>query len=565
MNARKTLLFIFIFTVLFSSCGTPQPPPPDTNSPTEENPPPPDTSTEAEPLPTDETSLWIGWTSGPDSPNPFIAQWAQSYDIFDMVYSTLYRLQPDGTYTPDLVESSEVSADGRIWTFKIRSGIQFHDGNPLTAQDVAFSLNLYGFFGEIRATDSTTVQISLTNPIPNMEGHLLFQYILPQHIWARYENSLTTFDNLEMIGSGPFKMVIYQQDSFVQLTAVTDHYLYTPNITDVIYLVHEDENALVEAIQNGDVDMIQTLPFVSAESLANEANVEVVTGLPLYPTFEEIIFNQIDPEDCPTEEGGVCSGHPALRDRNVRIALAHATDKSQFIDQILLGAGDPGISIVPTGLDNYYNATIQDFAYDPTLANQILDQAGYLDTNGDGVREMPDDGSDQALRPLRFRFSYVGPSEFYTQLTEILSQQWNEIGIALDVLEMTSETILVACCPGFDYDIIVWTWDVSPEPGPVFDVMSTKEIPTSLNETGYSNPNYDILNAVQYTEINDEKRIELLWEMQRIAHDDVVEIVLFYAQSVQAYRTDRFTGWITDAPHLALEDFSSIIQIEPVK
>ena len=565
MNARKTLLFVLIFTLLFSACGTPQPPPPDTNSPTEESSPPPDTSTEAEPLPTDENALWIGWTSGPDSPNPFIAQWAQSYDIFDMVYSTMYRLQPDGTYTPDLVESSEVSADGRIWTFKIRSGVQFHDGEPLTAQDVAFSLNLYGFFGEIRAADLTTVQISLTNPIPNMEGHLLFQYILPQHIWDRYENSLTTFDNLEMIGSGPFKMATYQQDSFVHLTAVTDHYLYTPNITDVIYLVHEDENALVEAIQNGDVDMIQTLPFVSAESLASEANVEVVTGLPLYPIFEEIIFNQIDPKDCPTEVGGICSGHPALRDRNVRIALAHAINKSQFIDQILLGAGDPGISIVPTGLDHYYNATIQDFAYDPTLANQILDQAGYLDTDGDGVREMPDNGSDQALRPLRFRFSYVGPSEFYTQLTEILNQQWSEIGIALDVQEMTTETILIACCPGFDYDIIVWTWDVSPEPGPVFDIMSTKEIPTSWNETGYSNPNYDILNAVQHTEINDEKRIELLWEMQRIAHDDVVEIVLFYAQSVQAYRTDRFKGWITDAPNLALEDFSSIIQIEPVK
>jgi peptide/nickel transport system substrate-binding protein len=564
MNIRKTLLFVFFLSFLLSACAPSQPPPPEPNSPTIENPPPTGTP-EVDPLPTHENSLWVGWTNGPDNPNPFIAQWAQSFTIFDMVYSTMFRLQPDGTYSSDLVESSEVSTDGKIWTFKIRSDVKFHDGEALTAQDVAFSLNLHGFFGEIQATDLTTVQISLTNPIPNMEGHLLFHYILPQHIWARYENSLTSFDNLEMIGSGPFKMVTYQQDSFVHLTTVTNYYQYMPNITDVIYMVYEDENALVEAIRSGDVDMIQTLPFVQAESLAEEPNVEVVTGLPLNPTFEEIIFNQIDPKDCPREYGGICSGHPALRDRDVRLALAHATNKSQFIDQILLGSGDPGISIIPTGLDHYFNTSIQDYVYDPVMANQILDEAGYLDTDGDGIREMPDDESDQALRPLRFRFYYVGPSEFYTQLTEILSKQWNEIGVVLDIQELTSETILTACCPSFDYDIIVWTWDVYPEPGLVLDIMDTKEIPTSWNETGYSNPNYDILNAVQHSEANIEKRNELLWEMQRITHEDVVMIVLFYAQSVQAYRSDRFTGWITDTPHLALEDFSTIIQIEPIK
>jgi len=123
----------------------------------------------------------------------------------------------------------------------------------------------------------------------------------------------------------------------------------------------------------------------------------------------------------------------------------------------------------------------------------------------------------------------------------------------------------MACCPAFDYDIIVWRWEVDPEPGTVFDIMDTAHIPTGVNETGYSNPGYDILNAIQHTESDEAKRLEALWDMQQIANGDIVQIVLFYPQTVEAYRTDRFTGWITEASHLALEDFFSMINIEPVK
>ncbi|GAB4578198.1 MAG: ABC transporter substrate-binding protein [Anaerolineales bacterium] len=512
-------------------------------------------------LPTGPTALWVGWLNGPDTPNPSLAQWAEAYTVFNLVYSTLFRLQPDGSYSPDLVESVVVSEDDRIWTFTIRNGAFFHDGIPLTAEDVAFSLNLYGFFGEIKALDLHTVEIRLEDPIPNMEGHLINYFILPQHIWARYENAPNTFDNLEMIGSGPFQMVIYQQDSFVHLKAVTDHYLSPPKIEDVIFIVYEDELLLAEALQNGEVDMITTLPYAEIEMLQQNPQIEVAAGEPFYATMEEVVINQITPENCPPpEEGGICSGHPALRDLNVRRALSHATDKITLVEQVTSGYASLGVSILPTKLGAFHNSELQDYTYDPELARELLDANGYLDTNNDGVREMPDDPS----QALQFRLNFDDSNLYYRQLAEHLTEMWQEIGISLNVEPMDVETLTAKCCPAFDYDIMLWAWQINPEPGLFFDLFDTREIPTGYNESGYSNPNYDILNAIQHTEVDVEKRREVLWQMQDLLLKDVATIVLFYPQTIQAYRVDRFTGWLTEGSFLALEDVSSITQIEPV-
>jgi peptide/nickel transport system substrate-binding protein len=95
--------------------------------------------------------------------------------------------------------------------------------------------------------------------------------------------------------------------------------------------------------------------------------------------------------------------------------------------------------------------------------------------------------------------------------------------------------------------------------------MITDEIATGSSETGYSNPKYDELYAQQATELDRDKRKEIIWEMQKIIHDDVVYIIPFYQDAVQAYRKDKFKGWITDAPKLALEDVTSLVVVEPAQ
>jgi peptide/nickel transport system substrate-binding protein len=307
------------------------------------------------------------------------------------------------------------------------------------------------------------------------------------------------------------------------------------------------------------VDVITEMPNTAVPSLRNTPNIQLVTGAPLDPDITDIILNQVAPENCPPEDG-VCSGHPALRDRNVRLALAHATEKQRIIDVVLLGLGAPGLTLIPDGLGVWYNNSIQDYPFDVAEANRILDEAGYADTDGDGVRQMPD-GSN----PLDFRLYWANDSVNFPRVAELLSEMWGQVGVKLQLQALDPDALTSVCCPTFDYDVIIWGWGSDPDPGFLLSVHLTDEVPTGNSETGYSNPEFDELYAQQATELDPVQRQEIVWQMQEILHRDVVYIIPYYQQAVQAYRTDRFKGWIIDQPKVSLEDVTSLVVIEPVQ
>lgn len=510
----------------------------------------------------------IGYAGSPDTLNPGVAVLAESYLMFELAYDTMYELNLDGTFSLNLAKSVETSDDGLVWTFKLREAT-FHDGTPLTSEDVVFSYDLYAntegypwmssytsYFESVEAPSADTVVITLSEAIPNLDSQLVFLYVLPKHIWESEDP--VEFENTELIGSGPFKMVEYKQTEFVHLAAVKDHPM-APKVDEVIFQTFENNDALVQAIKTGQVDLITEMPATAVESLKEEDNVEVVIGAPFSPTVTDVIFNQCAPENCP-EGDGLCTGHPSLQDRDVRLALAHATDKVKINDVIYLGTASLGTTLIPDGLGVWYNSSIKDYEFDVAKANQILDDAGYLDTDGDGIREMPD-----GTNPLVYRISWPSDSIDGPRLAELLSEMWREVGVKLELQGMDPGALTAACCPAFDFDIILWGWGSDPDPNLLLSVMTTDEIPTGSSETGYSNPEYDALYLQQAVERDFEKRKDLVWQMQQIVFDDVVYIIPYYDPNIQAYRTDRFTGWITDMPKVALEDVSSLIVIEPVK
>ena len=520
-------------------------------------------------------TLRIGWAGSPDTLNPGTGVLSEAYTIFALVYDTIYEYQLDGTYKLDVAESGDVSDDGLTWTFKIRDGIKFHDSQPMTAKDVAFSVNLYknngdfiylnaytANFDTVEATDDSTVVITLTDAVPNMDYLLSYLYIVPEHVWKDYAEAPASieYENLGMIGTGPFKMLEYTPNEFVRLGANKDHFANPPKIDEVIFQTFESNDVLVQSLKSGQVDMITEMPATAVETLKGDANIQVVTGAPFAPDVTDIIFNQADPENCPTEAGGLCTGHPALRDRNLRLALAHATDKQKLIDVVQLGFASPGLTLIPDGLGHWYNNTIQDYEFDVTKANTILDEAGYLDTDGDGVREMPD-GS----QPLNFRLQWPSDSIDSPRVAELLSEMWKEAGVTVELQAVDPDALTAACCPAFDYDILIWGWGSDPDPNLLLSVHTTDEIPNGYNETGYSNPELDELNVQQGRELDAAKRQEIVWQMQQIAFDDVVYIIPYYAQTIQAYRVDRFTGWITDTTKIELSDVSSLVAVEPVR
>ncbi len=515
-------------------------------------------------------TLRIGWGGSPDTLNPGAAVLAESYTVFGLVYDTMYQLQLDGTFKLSLAESVNVSDDALVYTYKIRDDVKFHDGEPLTAEDVVFTYSLYqntedypwmgdytAYFETMEATANNEVVITLSEAIPNIDAQLVFLYVLPRHVWEGED--AVEFENVAAVGSGPFKMVEYKPNEFVHLAANEDYFGGSPKVNEVILQTFENQDALVQAIKTGQVDMITEMPNTAVATLKEDANIEVVTGAPFAPDVTDIIFNQVTPENCPPDDG-LCTGHPALQDRNVRLALAHATNKQQIIDVVLLGLGTPGTTLIPDGLGFWYNSSLQNYEYDVEKANQILEDAGYVDTDGDGVREMPD-----GLQPLTFRLNWPSDSIDSPRLAELLSEMWGQIGVTLEAQAMDPDALTSACCPAFDFDIIIWGWGSDPDPNLLLSVMTTDEIPTGSSETGYSNPEYDDLFGQQAIELDQDKRKEIVWQMQQIVHDDVVYIIPYYAQAVQAYRKDRFTGWVLDQPKVELSDVTSLFVVSPVQ
>ena len=500
-------------------------------------------------------TLKIGRTATPDSLNPGVAYLSEAFDIFYLVYDTLITTDLRNKAQPQLAKEWSVDSSGKVWTFKLHDGAKWHDGQPLTAEDVAFTFNMIKGFesfaliksqtsllDKAEAPDANTAVLTFEQPVANTDERFSSVPILPKHIWEKFkdEKAATEFENLEMIGSGPFKLAEFKSGEFTRLTAVKDHYLTPPKIDEVIYQVYKNDDAMIQALKTGEVDLIVP-PKTVIRALQSEPNVKVEIGNQLALT--DIILNTTDPKNCP-KDVGKCTGHPALRDPKVRQALSYATEKQLLIDTVLLGLGTPGLSLVMPGHGDGYAKDVADYPFDVEKAKQILEEAGYKDTDGDGIREMPGDPS----KPLSFRYSFAsdqnaanGPRFF-----ETLRDMWKQAGVDLKLQAMEADAMTAICCPAFDFDVINWGWGAGVDPSSLLYIATTDEIPTGNSETGYSNPEYDALFKEQEITVDKAKRNEILHKMQEILVRDSPYIIAYYAQAVEAYRSDKFQGWVTD-------------------
>jgi len=515
----------------------------------------------------------IGVGGYPDSLNPGNGVLAEAYTLYELIYDTPISVTPDGEYVGELASDWSVSEDGLTWTLTIVEGATFHDGEPLTAADVAFSIELYrdtedfpflpsyaAPFETVEAPDATTVTLTTAEPINTFDAYMAFIYVLPKHIWEA-ETDAVAFENAEMVGSGPFELAEASQGEFLELDANTDYWGTPPNVDGVIIQTISNPDARVTALTTGEVDAITEFPATAASTLQNAEDVAVhIAAIGAGGSLRDVFFNITDEENCPAD--GVCNGHPALKDLAVRQALAHATDKQQIVDVATLGTSAPGLSLVPPGLGDYYASEVEDYAFDVDAANALLDEAGYEDADGDGVRECL---ADQDCDTLTFRFNYADDIDTAPREAELLQGMWAEIGVAIEIQGLDPDTLTSVCCPSFDYDVMLWGWGSDPDPAFLLGVGLCSEIDTGFSETGYCNPDYDALYESQAVEQDHATRVEQIHEMQQILIDDVPYLITYYQQSIQAWRTDTFIGWPENDPTLGLEDPSSLSVLRPTE
>ena len=503
-------------------------------------------------------TLRVGWLGVPQALDTSAGGFDKADLVLSWIYDRLIDRRLDGTYAPSVARSWFSPDDGKTWRFALEPGVRTHSGEALTAQDAVFALRAFqGHFKilynsgytitiqTVEATEPTTLTVALTHPAGSIEALLHWIPLLPR---AAFESA--EYAGGQRIGTGPFMLSQFEPGQIITLTANTDYWQGPPRVDGVVVHNYTSPDDMVQALLNGSVDVISDVPPHLIAALKGDPGIQVVSGPQV--RVRALLFNVSNREHS--------TGHPALRDKRVRIAIAQAIDKQQLIDMTLVGRGMPGLGIVPPVLGAWFNSSLKDVSFDLAAARLALDNAGYQDTDNDGVREMPD-----ATRPLSLRlYAPSGPGGA-DQAAAMVGNWLAQAGIMVTVSTMDSAALASACSTSFDYDMALWNRDGGPDPGFLLSTLTSDQISLGLNWTGYSNPDFDALYQKQAQSLNLSERHELVWQLQRIAHDDRPCVVLYYDLAVEAFRKDRFRNWLF-LPNgvLSLLDKRSLLQVEAV-
>jgi peptide/nickel transport system substrate-binding protein len=489
--------------------------------------------------------LTVGIPETYDSLNPTVGVEVPDYDPWNMQYATLTDKAADDFATiPGLAESWEGSDDGRTYTYTLRDGLEWSDGTPLTAEDVAYTINrareeqwtnYYSTVQNITATavDDRTVEVSSSVDDPKLPT--MDVYILPKHVWERYdEKAIKTYDGVNDVGSGPFVLDETKRGQFWSLKANPSYWGGKPAVDQVIFRVFNNADAMVAALKRGEIDVAHDVPNNAVEDLRSTPGIVVVIGE--QGGFDELAINGGD---------GLKKPHPALLDPNVRLAVAHAIDKETLVDRVLVGLGRPGTTVSPSPNPEWIPEIPEDeqIGFDLERANQLLDEGGYEDTDGDGIREMPGGGQS-----LRFTYLVNTESQSAPPVADFVTGWLKEIGIAVTQKPMDENRLYTEIGNG-SYDLFHWGWTPYVDPDPMLSYFQCSDIAKEEggsynNDANYCDPEYDRLYKQQNVELDPEKRREIVHEMLRRFYETGLYNVLWYEGDIQAYRTDRFEGWL---------------------
>jgi len=502
--------------------------------------------------------------------NPFKSAGGNEYEMFFLNYDMLYNFSQD-TLEPESALAQyppEQSADGKTWTFEIRSGVAWSDGVPLTAHDIAFTFNL------VNEKQLGSFQSELGDPIaknafeaPN-DTTLIWHMatptlaplsppwvpIVPEHIWGKFmdpqytSGDIKEFRNVPAVGSGPFHLTEWNEGQGWKMEANPDYWMGAPHIDDVVFRPYGNPEALKLALTTGEVDAVDGLPPSIFNTLQDQPNIE--TNVSSAGRFDNIAFNF---------EG---TGDPSLHDQNVRDAIAIAVDRQALVDRVTLGYASLGDSVILPSFSrwSWRPSTGEVQGYDPQAAMDLLDSAGYTDVNGDGIRE------DKSGNPWSLEVLTISDYVYSVPAGKLIVGWLKDIGIDATI-KSVSEGKAYDLWGSQDFDMYVWSWGPSPDPDFILSIFTHKQC-LSWSDGCYSDPVYDKMYEAQRAATDQATRQELVTQMQQYLYDKNPEVVLFYEPTLEAYRTDRFTGFVKQPEPQGYLYFAygpySYLNIEPV-
>lgn len=487
--------------------------------------------------------LRIGWGQDPQTLNPFFGLDEEGYTVWAITWDLLVNFSPeDLTPAPGIAESWEVSDDRRTVTFTLADRT-WSDGEPITSADVKFSLEVLGEEGDlftsytnnvtsIETPDEQTVVIETRKPDARVIGGL-FIYMIPEHVWGEVplEEVTTKYQpELPMVGSGPYVVTEFDRGRILRMERNPEWQGEEPAYDEIQFIKYGTEDAVERALQLGEIDMDIEVQPTTFERLGEQEGIE--TSRSSSPSYTELAFNLCSEENCPDAEF-----NPAVQDQTVRQAIAYAIDRERVVEISSLGTSFAANGILPTFYESFYSEPEQTYPFDPELANEMLDEAGWQD-NGDEPRTK--DGQE-----LSFDLFVRSESQSDTQAARLVAEMAAEIGVEFNVqvvgvgklTELTVQKVDGKPAPAFD--TFIWGWGGDPyDPSFLLSLFTTGEIGAS-SDSFYSNPEYDRLFEQQSAEFDPEARKEIVQEMVAITQEDLPYIVLTEDPNLAAYRSDQ--------------------------
>lgn len=451
--------------------------------------------------------------------NPILCQTNDiDADLSSLIYSSLLRLDKDGNLKNDLAESYEISEDKLTYTLHIKKNAKWHDGEDLNADDVIYTVktiqddsyyspliaNLRGV--RVEKVDDYTINFILKSAYSPFLNALTFG-ILPQHLWeitGPSEFPLSEF-NYQPIGSGPYRLEHFKKDKngkivSIELLSDGSYYGQKPYIGKIVFKFYQSEDEAISAFNRKEVKAINYL------SPSNMEKVVDIEGKNIYrlsmPRYYAVFFNQTQSK--------------VLADKNVRIALSYATDKNRLTQDVLLGEGNTINTPIPPQLMGY-NPDTKTYNYDLENAKKILEDNGWKDTNGDGIREKGD---------LKLEFNLVSTNwQDIAYTAEILAEMWKEVGANVEV--MLTDNIQEDNLQDRSYEAVLFGEILNYDPDPFAFWHSSQKKDPGLNLALYDNAAADKILEEARKETNPEIRAQKYKEFQNIVAEDAPAIFLY--------------------------------------
>lgn len=502
-------------------------------------------------VPADGGSLVEGIVGTPRFINPLLALSDADRDLTRIIYGSLLKSDGKGNLETDLASSYEVSEDGLSYTFHLRDHLLWHDGQPITSADVAYTVEqaknpvlrsprLANWEGiTIETPDDKTVIFHLKKPFtPFLESATMG--ILPKHVWASVTSeqfSLSTL-NTHPVGSGPFSVDTITKNSAGSIVSYSlkrfpEYQPHPAHITSLTFRFYSTDKELSEALQSGSVTLASVDVHTPPAGL---------TALDIQlPRVVGIFFNQ--------------DSYAPLGDLVLRNALKDAIDRKKIITEVKDGHAKPTSLPLPPGMFGY-DESIDAIDANIENAKTNLKAAGYADSDGDGIIDKKLSKKDKDVTNIHFTIATLNTPELI-KTAEIIHNEWKELGVDVTVQVYEQGDLEQNIIRPRNYDALLFGQALGYVPDPFAFWHTSQRAHPGLNLALYANTKVDKALEDERITIDENKRKELLETFLGEFKKDTPAIIL-YSPSYTYIIPEYVKGLSLEQIPFPQERFSSI-------